>query len=78
MIDLENNKSNREPYDTEQKIFIGFFIVLLLSILAFLMYIFNKHTITKDIKHKSYNTVNINKSLECNHSIKYKRIKLNY
>lgn len=77
-MNLEKHKNNIEPYDTEQKIFIGFFIALILAILILLVYIANKPTLIHNVKDKAYNRITISKTLAYNSSIKYKRIKLNY
>jgi hypothetical protein len=77
-MSLDKHKNDIEPYDNEQKIFIGFFIALVLAILIILLYIVNKPTLISNVKTNSYKQIIIPKALTYNHSIKYKRIKLNY
>jgi hypothetical protein len=77
-MSLDKHKNDIEPYDNEQKVFIGFFIALVLAILIILLYIVNKPTLVSNVKINSYKQITIPKTLAYNHSIKYKRIKLNY
>ena len=54
-MSLGKHKNDIEPYDNEQKVFIGFFIALVLAILIILLYIVNKPTLVSNVKINSYN-----------------------